>query len=50
MRKSIQVSTHESTIELTGKVHSLSEREGAERVAWAAPGVKSVVNHLQVTY
>ena len=48
--RSIQVSTHESTIELTGKVHSFSQREGAERVAWAAPGVKSVVNHLQVTY
>jgi osmotically-inducible protein OsmY len=48
--KSIQVSAHDSTVELTGKVHSFSEREGAERAAWAAPGIQSVVNHLQVTY
>jgi osmotically-inducible protein OsmY len=48
--KSIQVSAHDSTVELTGKVHSFSEREGAETAAWAAPGIQSVVNHLQVTY
>ena len=48
--QSIQVSAHDSTVELAGKVHSFSEREGAERAAWAAPGVKSVLNHIQVTY
>ena len=50
MRASIQVSTHGSAVELTGKVRSFSEREEAERAAWAAPGIQSVVNHIQVTY
>jgi osmotically-inducible protein OsmY len=48
--RSIYVSAHDGTVELSGKVHSFSEREGAERAAWAAPGVESVVNLLQVTY
>jgi osmotically-inducible protein OsmY len=48
--RSIYVSAHGSTVELSGKVHSFSEREGAERAAWAAPGIESVVNLLQVTY
>ena len=48
--KGIQVYAHDSTVELTGKVHSFSEREGDERAAWAAPGIQSVVNHLEVTY
>jgi osmotically-inducible protein OsmY len=48
--KSIYVSVHGSTVELSGKVHSFSEREDAERSAWAAPGIESVVNLLQVTY
>ncbi len=48
--RSIQVSSQGSTVELTGKVHSFAEREGAERAAWAAPGIESVVNRIQVTY
>lgn len=48
--QSIQVSSHGSTVELTGKVHSFAEREGAELAAWAAPGIESVVNRIQVTY
>ena len=48
--RSIYVSAHGSTVELSGKVHSFSEREEAERAAWAAPGIESVVNLLQVTY
>jgi osmotically-inducible protein OsmY len=48
--RSIFVSAHGGTVELSGKVHSFSEREGAERAAWAAPGIESVVNLLQVTY
>jgi osmotically-inducible protein OsmY len=48
--RSIYVSAHGGTVELSGKVHSFSEREGAERAAWAAPGIESVVNLLQVTY
>jgi osmotically-inducible protein OsmY len=45
--KSIWVSAHGSTVELSG---SFSECEGAERAAWAAPGIESVVNLIQVTY
>jgi osmotically-inducible protein OsmY len=48
--RSIYVSAHGSTVELSGKVHSFSEREGAELAAWAAPGIESVVNLIQVTY
>jgi osmotically-inducible protein OsmY len=48
--KSIYVSAHGSTVELSGGVHSFSEREGAERAAWAAPGIESVVNLIQVVY
>ena len=48
--QNIQVSTHDSTVELTGMVGSFSEREEAERAAWAAPGIQSVVNHIRVTY
>jgi osmotically-inducible protein OsmY len=48
--KSIYVSAHGSTVELSGKVHSFLEREGAERAAWAAPGIEWVVNLIQVTY
>ena len=48
--QSIQVSAHDDTVELTGNVHSFSEREEAERAAWAAPGIQSVVNHIRITY
>ncbi len=48
--RSIQVSAHDSTVELTGKVRSFAEREEAERAAWAAPGIESVVNRILVTY
>jgi osmotically-inducible protein OsmY len=48
--RSIHVSTHDSTVELTGTVSSFSERDKAERVAWAAPGIQSVENQIRVTY
>ena len=34
------------------KLHGavLREIKGAERAAWAAPGIQSGMNHLQVTY
>ncbi len=46
--QSIQVSKHDNTVELTGMVRSFSELEEAERAAWAAPGIQSVVNHIRV--
>jgi osmotically-inducible protein OsmY len=44
----VNVDTDGRTIILTGKVHSLTERDAAERVAWSAPGVTSVDDRLVV--
>ena len=38
----------ESTITLEGHVHSWQERDDAAQVAWAAPGVLKVENHIAV--
>lgn len=37
------------TVTLSGDVHSWSERQQAGLVAWAAPGVSSVVNKIHIT-
>jgi osmotically-inducible protein OsmY len=44
----VQVEAHNGTVVLTGKVHSLTERDAVERAAWAAPGVCSVEDRLVV--
>ncbi|MGS4947805.1 BON domain-containing protein [Meridianimarinicoccus sp. RP-17] len=44
----IRVVVHDGTVTLEGKVRYLGERRSAERAAWAAPGVTSVVDHLAV--
>jgi osmotically-inducible protein OsmY len=44
----IHIAVSGDTVTLTGKVHSWQERLAAQGVAWSAPGVKSVVNELQV--
>jgi osmotically-inducible protein OsmY len=44
----ITVEAREGTVTLRGNVHSLVEREEAERAAWAAPGVSRVEDHLMV--
>jgi osmotically-inducible protein OsmY len=46
----IQVSTYDNTVQLWGTVHSFAQRAEAERAAWAAPGIESVVNRIMVTY
>jgi osmotically-inducible protein OsmY len=46
----IQVSTYDNTFQLWGTVHSYSQREEAERVAWAISGIESVVNRIQVIF
>ena len=48
--RGIQVSAYDNTVQLWGTVHSYRQREEAERAAWAAPGIESVVNRIQVTF
>ncbi len=44
--RKIEVETIGSTVTLRGKVANSAERDEAERVAWAAPGVISVDNRI----
>ena len=46
----IQVTTSGSAVTLSGKVRNYSERDQAERAAWAASGVSSVDNQLEVEW
>jgi len=44
--KQIQISVDGTTVKLTGGVHSWHERVAG--VAWAAPGVRAVINELTI--
>ncbi len=46
----IEVKTSGNTVTLYGKVRNYAELDEAERVAWAAPGVLAVENHLTVMW
>ncbi len=46
--RGIKVDARDGTIVLTGTVHSLTERDAAEKAAWAAPGVVKVEDHIGV--
>lgn len=46
----IQVEVSGSTVTLRGTVRSYAEKQEAARVAWSAPGVKAVENHIQVAH
>ncbi|AFY92413.1 BON domain-containing protein [Chamaesiphon minutus] len=48
--KHIRVETSGNKVILRGDVRNYQEREEAERVAWAAPGVLTVANHLEVKW
>lgn len=45
-RITVQVDDHKVTLE--GKVRTWAEREAAERAAWSAAGVTSLVDHIKV--
>jgi osmotically-inducible protein OsmY len=45
----IRVETHDGKVTLHGQLHSWSERDEADRTAWAAPGVSEVENLIMVT-
>jgi osmotically-inducible protein OsmY len=44
----VNVEINGNEVTLTGKVHSWAEREAAAEVAWCAPGVMQVKNHICV--
>lgn len=44
----IVVDVDDGTVTLEGRVRTWSERRSAERAAWAAPGVRNVVDHLSI--
>lgn len=46
----VAVTTSGNTVILRGKVRTYAEKQEAERVAWAAPGVLSVMNELSVNW
>jgi osmotically-inducible protein OsmY len=46
--RNILVEVNHDRVVLHGEVHSVSEREEAERTAWAAQGVSDVANHILV--
>jgi osmotically-inducible protein OsmY len=46
----IRVETTDHAVKLTGKVHSLSQKEEAQKTAFNAPGVYVVQNELKVEY
>lgn len=46
--KRIHVKVEDRKVILDGKVRTWAERDAAERAAWAAPGVSSVVDHIAI--
>ena len=47
--KRIKVEVLDGKVTLEGQVDTWLERNAAERAAWAAPGVKAVVDHIRVS-
>lgn len=47
--KKIGVSVSGDKVTLTGKVHSISEKDDARMAAWMAPGIMTVENNLTIS-
>ena len=47
--RKVHVDSENGTVTLSGSVRSWAEKQEAVRVAWAAPGVAKVDNHIVVT-
>ena len=47
--EAIKVKVVDGKVTLEGRVKDWSERSAAERAAWSAPGVSSVVDRITVT-
>lgn len=48
--KNINVAVFGNTVTLSGRVHSIYQKDEAERMAWNAPGVWNVHNDLLIDY
>ena len=48
--KAIKVAVADGKVILEGKVDSWHDRDVARQAAWAAPGVKDVEDHLQISF
>lgn len=46
--KRVQIDVSGTTVTLRGNVHSWQERAAASGAAWAAPGVRTVINDLRI--
>lgn len=44
----VQIEVEGSTVRLGGRVHAWQERDAAQGAAWAVPGVRSVINEIEV--
>jgi osmotically-inducible protein OsmY len=48
MAQNILVEVLNDKVALYGEVRSIPEREEAERIAWSAPGISDVANHIMI--
>jgi osmotically-inducible protein OsmY len=46
--RQIHVAIDGTTVRLTGTVHSWHERDAVQGIAWSAPGVRAVINELNI--
>jgi osmotically-inducible protein OsmY len=46
--RNVLVEVNQDKVVLHGEVRSIPEREEAERIAWSAPGVSDVANHILI--